>query len=148
MAEDKFRLIRARNAQRGTFKRQGASRKLRLQDSPWRRPRGIQSKQRKLYAAKGRHPQSGFGSPKAVRAMHPSGYNEVIVCNVADLEGLNKETQAVRIAGTVGGKKRAEIQAKAAELSLKILNMKEIIAPADKKAAKAEEKKDEVKDNE
>ena len=77
MADDKIRLIRARNAQRGSFKRQGLSRKLRLEDT-WRRPRGIQSKQRKDYRAKGRHPQSGFGSPKAVRYFHPSGFEEVI----------------------------------------------------------------------
>lgn len=146
MADDKIRLIRARNAQRGSFKRQGLSRKLRLEDT-WRRPRGIQSKQRKDYRAKGRHPQSGFGSPKAVRYFHPSGFEEVMVCNVADLEGINAETQAVRISAKVGGNKRAAIQAKAESLKIKVLNVRVPKAKVEK-AEKAAEKKEEVTDDE
>lgn len=149
MADDKIRLIRARNAQRGSFKRQGLSRKLRLEDT-WRRPRGIQSKQRKDYRAKGRHPQSGFGSPKAVRYFHPSGFEEVMVCNVADLEGINAETQAVRISAKVGGNKRAAIQAKAESLKIKVLNVRVPKAKVEKteKTEKAAEKKEEVTDDE
>ncbi len=146
MADDKIRLIRARNAQRGSFKRQGLSRKLRLEDT-WRRPRGIQSKQRKDYRAKGRHPQSGFGSPKAVRYFHPSGFEEVMVCNVADLEGINAETQAVRISAKVGGNKRAAIQAKAESLKIKVLNVRVPKAKVEK-TEKAAEKKEEVTDDE
>lgn len=146
MADDKIRLIRARNAQRGSFKRQGLSRKLRLEDT-WRRPRGIQSKQRKDYRAKGRHPQSGFGSPKAVRYFHPSGFEEVMVCNVADLEGINAQTQAVRISAKVGGNKRAAIQAKAESLKIKVLNVRVPKAKVEK-TEKAAEKKEEVTDDE
>ena len=142
MAEDKIRLIRARNAQRGSFKRQGLSRKKKLEDT-WRRPRGLQSKQRKGYRAKGAHPQPGYGSPKAVRGMHPSGFEDVLVYNLADLENLNPEIQAIRIASTVGNKKREEIQKKAEELGFRVLNQKEVIKPSEKKAAKAEEKSEE-----
>ncbi|WOF15501.1 50S ribosomal protein L32e [Methanoplanus sp. FWC-SCC4] len=143
MVDDKIRLIRARNAQRATFKRQGLSRKKKLEDT-WRRPRGLQSKQRKQYRAKGRHPRSGFGSPKAVRGMHPSGYEEVLVFNIADLEGLNSEIQAIRIAAAVGNKKRASIQEKAAELTLKVINPKDVSIKTGEVAEAAEE----VKDNE
>ncbi len=145
MADDKIRLIRARNAQRGSFKRQGLSRKNRLEDT-WRRPRGIQSKQRKQYRAKGRHPQSGFGSPKSVRYFHPSGFEEVMVCNVADLEAVNAETQAIRIAASVGGNKRAVIQAKAEALSIKVLNVR--VAKVKKVAEAPEKKEEEVTDDE
>lgn len=143
MADDKIRLIRARNAQRTTFKRQGLSRKKKLEDT-WRRPRGLQSKQRKCYRAKGAHPQPGYGSPKAVRGMHPSGYEDVLVFNVADLENLDCETQAIRIASTVGNRKRAEIQSKAEELGFRVLNLKETPSPSEKRAAaKAEEETEE-----
>ena len=142
MADDKIRLIRARNAQRGSFKRQGLSRKKKLEDT-WRRPRGLQSKQRKGYRAKGAHPQPGYGSPKAVRGMHPSGFEDVLVFNLADLENLNPEIQAVRIASTVGNRKRDEIQKKAEELGFRILNLKEVLSPSEKREAKAREEPEE-----
>ena len=142
MADDKIRLIRARNAQRTTFKRQGLSRKKKL-EATWRRPRGLQSKQRKCFRAKGAHPQPGYGSPKAVRGMHPSGYEDILVFNPADLEKLDSETQAVRIASTVGNRKRAEIQAKAEELGFRVLNQKETPTPSEKREAKAREEPEE-----
>ena len=128
MADEIKRLIRARARNRATFKRQGISRKKKLEDV-WRRPRGLQSKQRRQYRAKGRHPKPGFGAPARVRGFHPSGYEEVRVCNVADLEGLDAATQAVRIAGTVGNRKREAIQVKSLEYGLKVLNPKEIVSP-------------------
>ncbi|NYT04979.1 MAG: 50S ribosomal protein L32e [Methanomicrobiales archaeon] len=128
MADETKRLIRARARNRATFKRQGLSRKKKLEDT-WRRPRGLQSKQRKQYRAKGRHPRPGFGAPVKVRGFHPSGYAEVHVCNVADLEGLDAATQAIRIGGTVGNRKREAIQAKALEYGLKVINPKEVGTP-------------------
>ncbi|MBN1193884.1 MAG: 50S ribosomal protein L32e [Methanomicrobiaceae archaeon] len=128
MADEIKRLIRARARNRATFKRQGISRKKKLEDV-WRRPRGLQSKQRRQYRAKGRHPKPGFGAPARVRGFHPSGYEEVRVCNVADLEGLDAATQAVRIGGTVGNRKREAIQVKSLEYGLKVLNPKEIVSP-------------------
>lgn len=125
MADDTTRLIKARSQKRATFKRQGASRKKRL-DDVWRRPRGLQSKQRKQYRAKGRHPTPGFGAPAAVRGYHPSGFQEQLVYNVADLEGLDPGMVAIRIGGTVGNKKRAAIQAAALEYGLKVLNPKDL----------------------
>jgi large subunit ribosomal protein L32e len=55
--------------------------------------------------------------------LHPSGFEEIIVHNVKDLEQLNPKTQAARIGGSVGTKKRIEIGKKAEELDLRILNM-------------------------
>ena len=124
MASEIKRLLRARAAKRATFNRQCLHSKVCLKDT-WRRPRGLHSKQRKDYRAKGAHPEAGFGSPKAVRGFHPSGYREVRVFTVAELEGIDAATTAVRIGGSVGGAKRAVIQAKAAELGIKVLNAKE-----------------------
>ncbi len=66
----------------------------------------------------------GYKGPKVARFLHPSGYQEVIVYNVADLANVDVNTQAVRIAHTVGKRKRADIIAKAKELNLKVLNVK------------------------
>lgn len=123
MASEIKRLLRARSAKRATFNRQCLHSKVCLKDT-WRRPRGLHSKQRKDYRAKGAHPEAGFGSPKAVRGFHPSGYREELVFNVAELEAIDAATTAVRIGGSVGGAKRAVIQNKAAELGIKVLNAK------------------------
>ncbi len=124
MADEKKRLIRARNGKRVTFKRQCLSQKKKL-DDVWRRPRGLQSKLRKQIRAKGRLPQPGYGSPAAVRGLHPSGFEEVLVFAPADLDGLNPEVHAIRVGGTVGNKKREVIQNKALELGLKVINLKD-----------------------
>jgi large subunit ribosomal protein L32e len=92
----------------------------------WRRPRGLHSKQRKDFRAKGAHPEAGFGSPVAIRGFHPSGYREVLVFRPIDLEGIDAATTAVRIGAAVGRQKRAAIQTKAVALGIKILNPKEV----------------------
>lgn len=118
------RLIRVRAAKRASFKRGGYGTKKQLSDS-WRRPRGLQSKQRLQKKAKGAHPTPGFGSPVAVRGLHPSGYEDILVHNPQELEGLDAATQAVRIAGAVGMKKREQMQIRAGELGLRVLNPKD-----------------------
>jgi hypothetical protein len=76
-----------------------------------------------------------------VRYLHPSGYEEVVVRNVDDLSKVDSETQAVRIAHTVGMKKRADISVRAEERHIHILN------PLPKeKPAEEEEKAEEVKE--
>ena len=124
MADEKMRLVKSRNSFRPKFKRQQLHHKKKLKDT-WRRPRGLQSKQRRLYAAKGRHPAPGYGAPKAIRGFQPSGMEEVLVHNVFGLEGINAETTAVRIAAAVGNKKREAIQVAAIELGIKVLNAKD-----------------------
>jgi large subunit ribosomal protein L32e len=71
--------------------------------------------------------------------MHPSGYEEVRVFTPAELVGLIPETQAVRIAGSVGNRKRGEIQARAMELGLKVLNAKDLTRAAEAPVAETEE---------
>ncbi len=90
----------------------------------WRKPRGLDNKIRRKIKGWPPGPSMGYKGPKIARYLHPSGYQEVIVYNTADLEGIDVNTQAVRIAHTVGKRKRADIIAKAKELNLKILNIK------------------------
>ncbi len=151
MATEVKRLIKVRSDKGARFKRDGYGKKSQLSDS-WRMPRGLHNKQRKHKKAKGALPQPGYGSPTAVRGMHPSGFFEVLVSTVKELEGLDPKTHAVRISGTVGDKKRVALQEAALKSGLKVLNARTVKAaaknaPATKKPAKDEgkEKKAEKK---
>ena len=128
MVSEIRRLLRVRKAKEARFKREGVDKKVTIRDS-WRRPRGLHSKQRKLRKAKGAHPDPGYGSPRAVRGMHPCGLNEVRVFNLNDLVGVDSATEAIRIGATVGRKKREVIQNKAAEARIRILNWKDASIP-------------------
>jgi large subunit ribosomal protein L32e len=89
----------------------------------WRKPDGITSKMRKNLKYRPSLVRVGFRGPKEVRGLHPSGFEEVIVFNVLDLETVNPKKQAVRIGGTVGTKKRLDIMKKAEELKIRVLNV-------------------------
>ena len=105
------------------FERYGWQRKKKLSKS-WRRPRGRDNKMREHIAAKGPRVQVGYRRKKGDRGLHPSGVREVLVFNPNDLaqvEAASEET-AVRIAATVGKRKRGEIEEAAAKLGLKVLN--------------------------
>jgi large subunit ribosomal protein L32e len=90
----------------------------------WRRPRGLDNKIRRKIKGWPPGPSMGYKGPKIARFLHPSGYREVIVNNVADLSNIDANTQAARIAHTVGKRKRALIIAEAKNLNIKILNVK------------------------
>lgn len=88
----------------------------------WRRPKGIDHKVRKEYKGWPARVKVGYGYPKAIRALHPSGFKEVLVHNVQELLRLDPKIEAARIAHTVGTKKRIEIFQKAKELGVHVLN--------------------------
>ena len=90
----------------------------------WRRPDGITSKMRINLKYRPSKVRVGFRGPREVRGLHSSGFEEVMIYNVADLENIDSKKQAARIGGTVGTKKRLEIAKKAEELEIRILNMK------------------------
>lgn len=64
----------------------------------------------------------GYGGPALVRGLHPSGFEEVMVYNVDGLENIDPKTQAARIGGTVGVRKRIDIENRAKELGIRVLN--------------------------
>lgn len=141
------RLIRVRVAKSATFKRDGYGKKRQLSDS-WRKPRGQHNKQREQKKAKGALPTPGYGSPIAVRGMHPSGFFEVLVSTVKELEGLDPKTQAVRISGTVGDRKRVDLQATASTAGLKVLNARIVKSPSEMEKATPTVKKPDSSKNE
>ncbi len=88
----------------------------------WRKPKGIHSKMRRHYGYRPPIVSIGYGSPKEVRGYHPSGFQEVMVHNPAQLEKINPKIQAARVGGTVGFKKRLAIEKRADELGIRVLN--------------------------
>jgi len=143
MATEVKRLIRVRTDKGATFKRDGFGKKRQLSDS-WRKPRGQHNKQREQKKAKGALPKPGYGSPIAVRGMHPSGFFEVLVASIKELEGLDNKTHAVRISATVGDRKRVALQDAAVAAGLKVLNI-HTVKPKAKKAPAKTASKDEGK---
>lgn len=119
LSEDEKRLLAERSDQE--FNRQDHHKKQRV-DATWRRPRGGLSKQRRGIKGKGAVVESGYRSPTEVRGLHPSGFEEVRVHRPADLDGVNPETEAVRIASAVGDRKRERIEDRAEEEGIRVLN--------------------------
>jgi large subunit ribosomal protein L32e len=125
MADEKKRLIKVRSDKSARFKRDGAGKKKQLAES-WRKPRGLHSKKRLQKKAKGPLPKPGFGSPVAVKGMHPSGYREIRIFTMSELDGLDPAIDAIRIGASVGNRKRLVLQEQALAAGLKILNPRDI----------------------
>ncbi len=109
------------SGRRPAFKRQEWFRYSKLGEK-WRRPKGIHSKMKRNNAWRPPVVDIGYRGPIAARDLHPSGFEEVLVFNVAGLENVNPKVQAVRIGGTVGTKKRIAIEDRADELGIRVLN--------------------------
>ncbi len=88
----------------------------------WRKPRGKQGKMRLFTYYRPKSVSIGYGSPSSARGLHPSGFAEKLVYNVSQLEGVDPKTTAVRIAHTVGSRKRQDIVAEAEKLDIRVLN--------------------------
>ena len=67
-------------------------------------------------------PSIGYRTPRNLRGLHPSGYQDILVKNIVELEDLDPSTQAGRISSTVGTRKKITMLEKARELKIKILN--------------------------
>jgi large subunit ribosomal protein L32e len=105
-----------------SFRRTEWFRYKRLSRSGWRAPHGMDNKQRRNYKYRGSLVRIGHGKVAAARFLHPSGFREVMVHNLSDLEAIDPETEAARVGRTVGGRKRESIYARADELGVRVLN--------------------------
>jgi len=121
------------------FKRQESWRYKRLEKS-WRRPRGLDSKMRKKVKGWPSSPGAGYRGPKNSRGLHPSGRVEVKVNNIDDLGKVKPDSEVVKIAHTVGARKRIEILNKAKEMGIRVLNPREFKELKEPAAEKKESK--------
>jgi large subunit ribosomal protein L32e len=117
-------LLRVRRevaGRRPRFLRQEWFTKARL-GMKWRKPMGQHTKLRRHYGYRPNVVSIGYRGPKMVRGLHPSGFREVLIHTVRDLDAIDPRVEAARIAGTVGGRRRTEIQAAADEKGIRVLN--------------------------
>ena len=92
-------------------------------ETTWRKPKGVDNHQRKQ-KRRGRPGlvKVGYGGPKDVRGLHPSGYTDNLVYNITDLENLDPKSDGIRIGHSVGTKKRKQIVTVAIEKKFKVFN--------------------------
>lgn len=93
-----------------------------IKKSSWRRPKGLDNKIRLQRKGFPKIVKVGYRGPRIVRGLHPSGFKEVIVHNVQELEKVDPQHEAIRIASSVGRRKREEILERAKELKIKVFN--------------------------
>ncbi len=115
------------------FRRQEWYRYYRLARTGWRKPKGMQSKQRLNMKYRTPMVRVGYGKIAAVRGLHPSGFEDILVNQPSDLDGLDPERQAIRIGAGVGNRKRAHIHDRADDLGLRVLNRRKIDRKGDLK---------------
>ena len=114
---------RALDSRRPIFGRQAANRYYRIgRDGAWRRPRGLQSKQRRHYGYRPRIVRVGYRSPARVRGLVPSGFKPILVRTSTDLAAIDARTEAAVIARTVGTRRRLVLEEEARKLGIRVLN--------------------------
>jgi large subunit ribosomal protein L32e len=118
-----LRLRKVIDGRRPIFGRQAANRYYRIgRDLSWRRPRGLQSKQRRHYGYRAKIVRIGYGSPADVRGLTPSGYRPVIVHHVDQLNEIDPKLEAAIIARRVGTRRRLGLEEAARKLGIHVLN--------------------------
>ena len=114
---------RTLDRRRPIFGRQQANRYWRIgRDGAWRRPRGLQSKQRRHYGYRPKIVRVGYRSPAAVRGLVPSGFLPVLVRTTRDLEAIDGKREAAIIARTLGTRRRLVLEEEARKLGIRVLN--------------------------
>ena len=112
----------AQGKKQPAFRRQEWYRYKRLARTGWRKPKGMDSEQRKNKRWRTPMARVGFGKVAEARNLHPSGFSEVMVHRPDDLDIIDPKTEAARIGKRVGNRKRAMIHEKADELGIRVLN--------------------------
>lgn len=123
------------SSKRPKFIRQESWRYDRLAEN-WRKPKGKDNKMRKQKAGVPALVKIGYRGPRAARGLHPSGYTDNVVHNIAELLKLDPKKDAARLGHTVGKRKRIEIIAMASEKGIKVLNAGSLAPKASKEEAK------------
>lgn len=108
---------------RPLFVRQAAHRYWRIgRDESWRRPRGLQSKQRRHYGYRSEVVSIGYRSPARVRGLVPSGFKPILVETTKGLERLDPLKEAAILARGLGTRRRLVLEETARRLGIRVLN--------------------------
>jgi large subunit ribosomal protein L32e len=101
------------------FARQNRAQKKRVGEA-WRKPRGIDNKQRVKLKWAGASPAIGYRSRKSTRGKR-DGMFLAVVHNAAEISKIREGT-AVYISSTVGEKKKSGLVAAAQKAGIRVLN--------------------------
>ena len=91
----------------------------------WRRPRGIDNKQRIRKKGQPKVPSIGYKNPEKVRGLHPTGLIPKVIHSTSDLKRIPEKSRKkviIYIGRTVGKRKRTQLIEKARELGFRIIN--------------------------
>lgn len=107
------------------FARHQSDQFVRIRDSSWRKPKGIDGRVRRRFKGALPMPSVGYGSNKKTRNVHPNGFKSVVVSNVSELEMLmmHNRTYAATIAHSVSSRVRRNIVERAEQLAIRVQTM-------------------------
>jgi large subunit ribosomal protein L32e len=132
---------KATKPKKPTFLRQDIHKKKRL-SKVWRKPRGLQSKQRLEKRGYTLKVKTGYGTDASIKGTDRTGLRPVLVASVEALEKVDPKVESILISSNVGKRKKLDIVKKAVEKKLTLSNVKDpegFIKEVEK--AKVEEKK-------
>ena len=104
------------------FIRQDNPKRMKLNDK-WRKPKGIHSKIRHHFKGRRKMPSPGYKSPAAVKGMHATGLKIIRISSPEEVSRINKNSEGIIIAKSVGVRKRLEILKKSREINVQVLNI-------------------------
>lgn len=104
-----------------SFIRKDIYKKARIGKS-WRKPRGLDNKQRLCKRGPAKKISNGYRAPKEIRTFHKSGLMPVVVSNLAQLKSLTKQQGAI-LSAKMGNKKRLELINEAKKSNIALLNL-------------------------
>jgi large subunit ribosomal protein L32e len=112
---------KATKRKKPSFMRKDIYKKARIGKS-WRKPRGLDNKQRLCKRGHAKKISNGYRAPKDVRGLHKSGLMPVIVSNISQLNSLTKEQGAI-LSAKIGDRKRQMLIIEAKKKDITLLNL-------------------------
>ncbi|CAM9313708.1 unnamed protein product [Sphacelaria rigidula] len=118
---NKMTLVKKRTKK---FARHQSDRFMRIKNSSWRKPKGIDGRVRRRFKGSLPMPNVGYGSDKRTRNILPNGFYKFLVHNVKELELLlmHNRKYAAEIAHNVSSRKRKDIVERAGQLHIRVTN--------------------------
>jgi len=114
-------LRKALNAKRPKFEISNSHKRIRVKRCSWRRPRGLQNKERLGVFGKKAVVSTGYRGPSAVRGLSASGRHIIRVFNVSDLADINPKDQCALIA-SIGNKKLNDVLVECKAKGIEVVN--------------------------